>query len=165
MAQTYESIATTTLGSAASTITFSSIPSTYTDLRLVISAIGTSGIAIRVHLNTTSLTGLYSYTSLVGDGTNATSGKNTNRDYLEVATSVLSTTIPHFYLLDLFNYAGNTYKTILSSASEDENGTGYTRQQVSLWRDTSTISSIIVTTSTSTFATGTTATLYGIKRV
>jgi hypothetical protein len=36
MATTYEKIATTTLGTAAATFTFSSIPATYTDLRLVV---------------------------------------------------------------------------------------------------------------------------------
>ena len=38
MPATYEPIATTTLGSAATNITFSSIPATYTDLRLVLVA-------------------------------------------------------------------------------------------------------------------------------
>ena len=43
MATTYEPIATTTLGSAAASITFSSIAGTYTDLRLVLSLIPATG--------------------------------------------------------------------------------------------------------------------------
>jgi hypothetical protein len=163
MASTYEPIATTTLGSATASITFSSIPSTYTDLRIVTSILGTTNNGLRVHFNTTSLTGLYSFTNLVGDGTSATSGRNSNTDYISPATNVNSTTIPNFFTLDVFSYTGSTYKTILSTGQEDANGSGSVNRIVTLWRDTSAVTSVIIKTSSGTFAAGTTATLYGIK--
>ena len=60
MATTYEPIATNTLGSAAANITFSSIPATYTDLRVVVVALTTNNNwNIELRLNSDSST-LYS---------------------------------------------------------------------------------------------------------
>jgi hypothetical protein len=64
---------------------------------------------------------------------------------------------------NIFSYAGSTNKTCLIESSEDKNGSGSTVRTVGLWRDTSAITSIEVLMSSSTFATGTIATLYGIK--
>ena len=70
MAATFEPIATQTLASAASSITFSSIAASWTDLRLVI--IGTAAAANYVTLNINSDTGAnYSQTVLYGTGTGA----------------------------------------------------------------------------------------------
>ncbi|NBQ97859.1 MAG: hypothetical protein EBU12_06490, partial [Microbacteriaceae bacterium] len=49
---TYSQIASTTLGSAASSVTFSSIAATYTDLVIVVQAAVTAGsIALRMQFN------------------------------------------------------------------------------------------------------------------
>jgi hypothetical protein len=161
MATTYEKIATTTLGSASSTITFSSIAASWTDLRLVLTSIPTA--AANLNLTFNSDTGAnYSRTRLGGDGTTATSGRNNSQTYIR-ATGV-GVTNPYMVTLDIFSYAGSTYKTCLITSAEDANGSGGINNIVGLWLSTSAITTITYTTSASTFATGTTATLYGILK-
>ena len=163
MASTYEPIATTTLGSAAASITFSSIAGTYTDLRLVL--VGTASTAapdIQVRFNSDSGTN-YSHTRMVGTGASAISGAVTNQTYTYVDYTGLSTTIPSLYEMDIFSYAGSTYKTMLAKTSEDRNGSGDVFVSVNLWRSTAAITSIYLFLSAYNFAAGTTATLYGIK--
>jgi hypothetical protein len=161
MPATYEPIATTTLGSAAASITFSSIPATYTDLRLVVNVTMATGTTCRYQFNGDTSTN-YSTTYLLGDGSSASSGAVTNGSFIYASQYTASTTIPSFYSMDVFSYAGSTYKTMLTTGSNDRNGSGAVDRQVQLWRSTSAITSINIY-STGTFAIGTTATLYGIK--
>lgn len=163
MPATYEPIATTTLGSAASSITFSSIASTYTDLRLVFTfTLDTALSAPRVQFNSDTAAN-YSYTSLKGDGTSATSARASN-NYLLPPAATPSTTVPTFITCDVFSYAGSTFKTALLTANQDFNGTGGVQYQVGLWRSTSAITSITLSAAgAAQYAIGTTATLYGIK--
>ena len=162
MAATYEPIATTTLGSAAASITFSSIPSTYTDLRLVLVgkvAATNANIIYTVNGSTTT----YSQTNLYGDGSTVTSDRLSNFDgWYPTQADLGSTTIPSFYTLDIFSYTGSTNKTALITNSVDQNGSGQVGRVVSLWRNTAAITPIALSDS-SNFAIGTTATLYGIK--
>ena len=158
MTATYDSIATTTLGSAASSITFSSIPGTYTDLVLVLGWV--SGTNPRIRFNSDTGTN-YSNTTVYGDGT-ATSYAQTNMDGLNIFAYGVATQ-PAFYTLDLFSYSGSTNKTCLVTGSEDKNGSGSVMRQVGLWRNTSAVTSITVFGS-GNFSTGTTATLYGITK-
>jgi hypothetical protein len=163
---TYDLIASQTLGSAASSITFSSIAASWTDLRLVLTPIATSGTTggYNVKLNFNNDTSsLYSNTFLVGDGSAAATGSNANVSYNLFSYDGMTHNYPHLYTLDVFSYAGSTYKTSLATFSEDKNGSGYVGRQVFLYRSTSAITEIDLTAVTSTFAAGTTANLYGIK--
>lgn len=164
MPATYEPIATTTLGSATATITFSSIPATYTDLRFVIVATNSAGSNFSVRVNGDTGNN-YSQTDLSGSGIIAGSARLTNFGrFVPTATGLgLSTTIPHLYTGDLFSYAGSTNKTVLFTNSEDENGNGYLVRLVGLWRNTTAINTIALISDSGTFNIGTTATLYGIK--
>lgn len=163
MPATYEPIATTTLGSAASTITFSSIASNWTDLRLVI--VGISGTSTNIALRFNSDTGSnYSRIRLIGNGSAASSTIASNDTEIDLNRENLSTTIPSLYTVDIFSYAGSTNKTLLASVNEDRNGSGSVMSVVGMWRNTSAITTILITTlSGDTFGSGTTATLYGIK--
>ena len=166
MATTYEPIATTTLGSAASEITFSSIAATYTDLRIVF--VGTQGSATAyVYARVNGDTGSnYSETILYGNGSSALSARNTSQSQWGIAAGAsLSTTLPALVTLDIFSYAGSTNKTALGTTSNDQNGSGVTERTVHLWRNTAAITSVTLRSAGggSTFAIGTTATLYGIK--
>lgn len=165
MPTTYEPIATTTLGSAASSITFSSIPATYTDLRIVF--VGNCVSASRylaLTFNADLLTN-YSMTYLAGDGTSAVSSRRTNDTVLYSNNySGSSITIPQMITADVFSYAGATNKTTLFTTASDKNGSGTTDVAVGLWRSTSAITSIALTyVATANIAAGSIATLYGIK--
>jgi hypothetical protein len=161
MAATYEPIATTTLGSAASSITFSSIASTWTDLRVVLTCTGSGTIYPNAILNNDT-SSLYSMTFLYGDGSSAGSYRGTNNTSIAMVQNGTST-IPAFYTLDIFSYAGSTYKTILGTASEDQNGSGAVSRIVNLYRSTSAITRLDLRGGGNNFATGTTATIWGIK--
>lgn len=164
MAATYEPIDTTTLGSAQSSITFSSIPATYTDLRMVLTGKSVTG-ATYLQLRLNGDTGAnYSITTLYGDGSTASSGRSTGNAPMQMGFKNFQNTEPQLLTTDFFSYAGSTYKTCLSTWSHDFNGSGSVESFVNLWRNTAAITSIYMYCSYSDqFATGTTATLYGIK--
>ena len=163
MPTTYEPIATTTLGSATKNITFSSIPATYTDLRIVlVSTIQTAADLIEITFNGT--TSGYSWTRLSGDGSTAASGRITsNTKWVPNLPLGGSTTIPMLITTDIFSYAGSTFKTGLMETSADLNGSGVVIRGVGLWQNTAAITSIKLEVQTYNFNSGTTATLYGIK--
>jgi len=164
MPVTYDNIATTTLSSAASTITFSSIPATYTDLRVVLVARAVStSISVDVRFNSDSGTN-YSKTLLYGDGTSAQSATYFNQTQIGTNFgSAFDATNPGLLTMDLFSYAGSTNKTILFTVDNDLNGSGETQRTVALWRNTAAINTIALISSANQFKIGTTATLYGIK--
>jgi len=162
MAATYEPIATTTLGTSASTITFSSIPATYTDLRVVFATAGQSASATtQLRFNNDSTT-IYSRTTLIGDGASATSGRTTSGTNITLGNA-LDSTNPSLLTADVFSYAGSTNKTVLANINNDRNGTGFVSNLVGLYASTTAISRVDLICNGGTYNTGTTATLYGIK--
>lgn len=162
MPATYEPIATTTLGSTASTITFSSIPTTFTDLVFIFVGRGnSSNDDLRLQFNSDTGTN-YSRTDLYGNGSSALSATAANGADIRIASNDGMDTNTAFLQVDIFNYTGSTNKTCLVSWNHDDaNGSVY--RQVGLWRNTAAINSIRLTLNT-LFAVGTTATLYGILR-
>jgi hypothetical protein len=165
MPATYEKIATTTLGSAAATITLSSIPATYTDLTLVLIGTTSNTNYIRLQFNSDTATN-YSYTILSGNGTTATSTRNSTQSSILCNNSgSTSTTVPTLTNFNVFSYAGATNKTVLVTRSGDLNGSGAQENIVGLWRSTSAITSItILLNGAGDYSIGTTATLYGILK-
>jgi hypothetical protein len=163
MPATYEPIATTTLGSAASTITFSSIPATYTDLKVVITGTSSASEYVAVQFNGDTGTN-YSRTALFGDGSAVTSNQTTSGNYVRDDALFTNNTNVAMTSFDVFSYAGSTNKTLLMQGSGDKNGSGVVSRIVGLWRNTSAITSIkLYGAFGANFNTGTTATLYGIK--
>jgi len=162
---TYEPLASVTVSSAGTTfLIMNSIPQTYTDLRLVIVGKYTSGggnTRIRFNSDTSSL---YSSTRIAGDGTSASSDRLTNQGFQRLSFNGNSSTVPDFLTVDLFSYAGSTFKTSLITSSEDYNGSGSVIRTVGLYRSTTAISSITISLDSSTMAAGTSATLYGILK-
>ena len=167
MPATYEPIATTTLSSETNSITFSSIASSWTDLRLVMFGIKASATnsAPIVRFNGSS-TG-YSLVAMWGDGTGVTG------DYFDTTAGgipliyfdALVGTYPKLGTIDIFSYAGSTFKSVLGTEASDRNGSGRVVRHVSMWSSTSAITSLsIVDGSGRNFGVGTTATLYGILK-
>lgn len=162
MPATFEPIATTTLGSAASTITFSSIPNTFTDLKLVLVVRATTNQYGQFRINGDTGSN-YSYTWLDGSGTSVASGRGTNDSFVYLSQRLIVSAQPSFYTLHFFSYAGSTNKTILTTNNQDANGSGFVGNQVALWRNTSAINQISLISGVTLYDVGTTATLYGIK--
>ena len=163
MPATYEPISTQTVsGTSTASIDFSSIPATYTDLRVIATGTGVTAGSIRLRFNSDSGTN-YSYTEMYGDGTSALSSRATSTTSITLAAVGLSTTIPHLHMVDIFSYAGSTNKTCLVSLAEDNNGSGYVYRSVGLWRNTSAITTVSVLRTSGFLGNGFTATLYGIK--
>ena len=157
-------LATTTLGSAASTITFDSIGAGYTDLRLVLNGSLTASLQISLRFNNISTT-TYSITNLNGDGATASSSRGSNQTEMNFNYGFNATTAqPILATADIFSYAGSTNKTTLLTFQQDRNGSGFVERNVGLWRSTSAITRLDIITSTSTLAAGFTATLYGILK-
>jgi len=163
MPATYEPIATTTLGSSSSTITFSSIPSTYTDLRLVLfgkaDADGTQAV---LRFNNLS-TALYSRTFLQGDGTSASTGRNFDQTRIMIHDAYRAPLNWGLITLDVFSYAGSTTKTVLGTSNDDLNGSGTVFNFVALFDSTAQITQLNLISQGGNWISGTTATLYGIK--
>ena len=160
MPTTYEPIATQTLGSTAASITFSSIPSTYTDLKIIL--VGTASSALLTNLKFNNDTGSnYSRTQLDGDGATASSTVNSNNGFISMG--LVDSTTPAFQNIDIFSYNNSKYKTVLGVFSNDYNGSGNTRRIVGLWLNTAAITTVTLSLGSGTYSVGTTATLYGIK--
>ena len=161
MPSTYTAIATTTLSSSQTTISFSSISSSYTDLRLVAVPFSTAnGMNCQFRLNGDTGTN-YSYTQMRASGSTITSTRISNDTYFNNLNMGVYTTTPQIYKYDIMNYANaTTNKTVLMRFDEN---TGWAACSVGLWRSTSAITSITLTAITNQFASGSTFTLYGIK--
>ena len=155
---TYTPIATTTLASTATDYTFTAIPSTYTDLVLVVSGQSASGGSSSLRFGNGSIdTGSnYSYTNLKGNGSSATSARASNITVGFVGEIWGS---QGNFVINIQNYSNTTtYKTALSRANNAANFTG---AWVALWRSTAAIERVQFL-SGDTMQVGTTLTLYGI---
>jgi hypothetical protein len=156
---TYTPIYSTTLSSSANGVTFSNIPTTYTDLSLVIT--GTLNTTNYISLTYNSdVAGNYSYTQITGNGTSATSTRSANTGFAytgQLSTSQGSVTF------NIMNYSNpTTFKTAIARASTASVETG---AWASLWRNTAPITTIYASSGngSAVFQSGSTFTLYGIK--
>lgn len=161
MPSTYTPIATTTLTSAAASYTFSSIPSTYTDLVLVFNGTMATAEALMMQMNSDTGSN-YSVTFLTGNGSSAFSARTTNATSLNLNNLGSGKTAQYTTIVQLQNYSNSTTnKTILSRTSSANSEAGAI---VGLWRNTSAITSITLLGNTSAnIAAGSTLSLYGIK--
>jgi len=159
---TYTPIATTTLSSDTATYTFSSIPSSYTDLVLIMSArTVTSQSAIYCQLNGDTGTN-YSNTQLLGNGTAASSSRQSSKNQMRIGFYIMSATNNYGVVIANFqNYSNSTTnKTVISKAG---GASGGLVANASLWRSTAAINSILLgEESGGNFRSGSTFTLYGI---
>jgi len=158
---------------SATTITFSNIPQTFQDLRLVISARATDAATsdlFVIALNAVGL-GFSSGTYLDGNGSSATSARSGDYYGVEIGKIPGASATAGIYgtvTCDVLNYTNTTtFKTMLVRNAMDLNGSGITRLTVGLTRkDTTAIRQLdIFTYAGGNLTTDSTATLYGIRAV
>lgn len=160
---TYTPIATTTLGSAAASVTFSSISGAYTDLVIVVDySLNVSNSSLFVRLNGDTASN-YSHTRISGTGSVASSGRGSTADQARITadTTAQSASTRQLVTVNLMNYSNSSYyKTLLSRY----NSTGGTEAYVDLWRSTAAVTSVQIKgyDATAIIESGSTFTLYGI---
>lgn len=168
----YESISTISVGTAVSSITFSSIPSTYTSLQIRFMASAGYGsynnTTIRCELNGDTTGTNYYYHALQGDSGSGVSAVSSNFQKLTQGLDTATTTsIYGVGIVDLHNYAVTTQnKTLRTFAGYDTNGeVSANRVLLSsmLWMNTSAINSIKLIGQDGNWTVGSTFALYGIK--
>ena len=165
---TYTPLAWTSLGAASATITLSSIPTGYTDLRLVFTAPSASNLAqVYLRFNGDTATN-YSYRMVYGNGGVGTgAAQSSNAILTDYALAVQTSNMPVGLIADIMSYTYAKYKTVLTtyfmSLNASSGTTGDVEHGVGVWRSTATINSITVTSTTAAaFNAGTTVALYGI---
>ena len=168
MATTYELIASTTLGSAAAYIEFTSIPATHDDLVLLASLrssrnSGGDNVKLEFNGSTSNLSNRYLY----GTGSSAASASSATAingiicpDEFDTANTFGSAKI---YIP---NYAGSTNKSVSAESAQETNASfAYMHIAAGLWANTSAITSLKLTPSAGpNFVSGSSAFLYGITK-
>jgi hypothetical protein len=154
---TYTALANITLGSSASSVTFSSIPATYRDLVLVVNSTTTVLTELFLELNGDTNNASYPRVRASGNGTSTFSGAENNRKitFYGVASSTPSTHIVQF----LDANATDKHKTYLTRANQTTEGVDMMAHR---FTSTAVITSIRVATESGSFATGSLFSLYGI---
>lgn len=164
MPSTMTLIAASTVGSGgASTITFSSIPQTYTDLVIVASGRLTSSANSDWILKFNGSSTGYTQRYMIGTGSSVVSGTQT---YGQIgimggtATTAGAFNTNYTYIP---NYTSSKYKTFTSDDAYETNGTAkYSSFWLNLWANTAAVTSIELS-SFYTIAQHTTAYLYGVS--
>ena len=167
-AATFDSIATTTVGAGgASSVTFSSIPSTYTHLQIrgIVKQATVASLAFTFNSDTGNN---YSIHSLTGNG--ATAGANNaaslgNIRILRSEGTSATANIFSGFVLDILDYVNtNKNTTTRSLAGTDLNGSGSVSLESGAWYNTSAVTSITFTSASGyTISEYSSFALYGIK--
>jgi hypothetical protein len=141
----YESIATVTVGSGgSSTITFSSIPSTYKHLqvRAIMRDAGGNG-EFKVELNSDTTTTNYYRHGIYGDGSSAYAFAQNNNTNISMPYSGETANAFNGCVIDILDYASTSkYKTIRTLGGKDVNGSGQMFLNSNLWNNSAAVSTI-----------------------
>ena len=169
MPSTYTLISSNVLSSSAASVTFSAIPSTYTDLVLRGSVRDTTAGTVRdlfIRVNNDSST-LYSFRSVVGSGSAASSSANTARTYYQGVdgSNGNGSTANTFNSFELYipSYTASQSKPASFLTATENNATAaYITASAQLYRSNTAISELSIL-GDSTLASGSSFYLYGIK--
>lgn len=164
----YESIQTYTVGAGgSSSITFSSIPNTWSHLQVRLFAKYTGVGYGYLRFNSDSGTN-YSSHGINGNGVSsdpvgAFAFTSSTAYYYTGAAGTKDTTF-NVSVIDVLDYANtNKYKTARGLYAWDNNGTGYVEFNSGAWRNTNAIDTITLTSSVGNFSQYSSIALYGIK--
>jgi hypothetical protein len=157
---TYTPIANVTLGSAASSLTFSSIPATYRDLICVVVASGSTTLQGRIRINGDSGSN-YTYQRMSGSGSAASAASSSpgTEGFISAIAQATTTSALQTNISIMDYSATNKWKTIISRADNSANGT---EAFANTWRNTAAVTSVQILTSTGNWASGSTFALYGV---
>lgn len=160
MANTYELIASATVGAGgASSIDFTSIPSTYTDIN-VLASVRASNTTSGVQISFNGVTTNRSMRLLYGSGSAAASAASGDMPF-DMTTSSQTTNTFASASIYIPNYASSNYKSVSIESVQENNATAaYAEMEAGLWSSTAAINQVTLTGS---FAQYSTAYLYGIK--
>ena len=166
MANTYTKIASVTVGAGgASSIDFTSIPSTYTDLCIKISGRSTStstGSTITFNGSSSS----YTNKRLYGDGSAPASDSAITTGISNTFIDDSGFTATTFGNGEIYipNYASSNYKSVsVDGVTENNATTALMMLTAGLWSNTAAINQVTITPALGNFTQYSTATLYGIK--
>jgi len=161
---TYTLIEHRELTSSQASITLSSIPSTFTDLYLVISARSAGGTNWQIRIEPNSSTSNLTTRRLWGNGASAFSDTSSTEvwagDINDTSTTANTFSSHSIYIP---NYTSSNHKSF-SNEGVTENNATTARQSIiaGLWQNTAAISSLRFTMFGDSFGSGTSLTLYGI---
>ena len=166
MATQYNLISSVTVGgTSVATMEFTSIPATYTDLKVVISARNNGSPPGNILIGFNSSTANFTNKFIQGDGATVVSS-NVAQMIGDMDGS--GETANTFNNIEVYipNYTSSNYKSFSSDGVNENNATtAYQQFNANLWSDTSAITSIQITNRTGgrLFVQYSTAYLYGIS--
>ena len=161
----YESIATVTVGSGGqSSISFTSIPSTYKHLQVRgILRNTTATSTLLLNLNSDSGAN-YARHRLSGDGASATAAAASGSTYAGIGDAPSTASTFYATIIDILDYADTTKnKTIRNLYGYDLNGSGEVGIRSNLWASTLAVNALSFTVGANQFAQFSSFALYGIK--
>jgi hypothetical protein len=165
MASTLVALQTVTVGAGGSaSISFSSIPQTYTDLKLVISPRNTAANNYgTITFNGSSSS--FSRIILYGTGSSTASTAPNNAESLTINDSGTTASTFANYEMYIPNYASSNYKSFSIDSVTENNGTvAYQIMHAGVWSNTAAITSLTITAAGGNLAQYSTATLYGVYK-
>lgn len=154
---TYVALNRTITASSATTVTWSSIPSGYTDLVIVASCRAVSpgsATLLRFNGDTGSNYGRIRYLG-TGSGNSTVAVPNESRIAIDAPNTDWSN-----FIASIHNYSNTTvHKTVMNRG----NSNGFISAQAATWRNTSAVTSITLTIDSGSFVDGSIFSLYGIR--
>lgn len=161
----YESISTVTVGAGgASSVSFSSIPSTYKHLQVRCFYLAANAGSARYTINGDTAAN-YSIHGLQGNGSAASAWAYPNETKQLFITGELSATYPAVAVIDILDYSStNKVKTTRTLSGFDQNGAGAVGLVSGAWYNTGTaINSLTFTPQSGNFNQYSSFALYGIR--
>jgi hypothetical protein len=168
MPSTYTLIASNVLSTAAASVTFSAIPSTYTDLVFRVSvrnSLTQEDMLLRINNDSSTL---YSRVQVRGNGTSASSSINSSQTSIKLENAVVGSgyTANTFSNHEIYipNYTVSQNRQISSFAVIENNATeAFQIAHAGLYRSSTAITQVDLIASSGTFVASSSFYLYGIK--
>lgn len=164
-----DALATVTLSTTASSVTFAGIPQGYKHLQIRAITRATQaagGTDINMRFNSDSGSN-YAYHALQGNGSSAVAFNGTSQTYVRNQTGVDGSDPANVFqasIYDILEYSSaSKYKTVKILTGYDNNGGGFIRLLSGLWQNNNAINSIEIYPPSTTFTANTQFALYGVK--